>query len=76
MLPFSDISNPMNLSCPISQVDFSNNDTIIMIKHCRHIFSQNSILRWFERDVHCPLCRYDIRTYGLDISGQNTKMPK
>ena len=76
MMPFSDISNPMNLSCPISQVDFSGNDTVIMIKHCRHLFSQNSILRWFERDVHCPLCRYDIRTYGTeesDISGQNNQ---
>ena len=75
MIPFSDISNPLNISCPISQIDFSNNDTVIIIKQCRHIFSQNSILRWFERNVDCPLCRYDIRTYNTEESDINGEEP-
>jgi hypothetical protein len=59
---FSNINDPINHSCPISHMDFSNNDRVIMIKNCRHIFSVGSILRWFERNVQCPLCRYDITT--------------
>jgi len=58
---YKDILTPINYSCPISQVDFSDNDTVILLKECRHIFSVTSILQWFERDSHCPLCRYDIR---------------
>ena len=59
---FSDINNPLNYSCPISQVDFSNTDIVIMLKECHHIFCERSILQWFERNAHCPLCRHDIRT--------------
>ena len=58
---FRDIPNPLNHSCPISQVDFSNTDIVIILKECRHIFCPISLLRWFERNVHCPLCRHDIR---------------
>lgn len=61
---FGNINNPINFSCPISHTDFSANDTVIILKECRHIFSQASILRWFERNVHCPLCRQDIRING------------
>ena len=25
-------------------------------------------MRWFERNVHCPLCRHDIRNIENDIS--------
>jgi hypothetical protein len=66
---FQDISSPINHSCPICQIDFSDNDVVMMIKECRHIFSHTSIMSWFRRNVHCPLCRFDIRTYG--ISGEH-----
>ena len=64
---YKDIENPINYSCPISQLDFSHNDTVILLKECRHIFSITPILQWFERDAHCPLCRYDIRN-NVDIN--------
>lgn len=57
---FSDIENPINSTCPISQIDFQDSDTVIQINECRHIFSQNSLLQWFNRNNCCPMCRYSI----------------
>lgn len=58
---YCDINNPINTSCPISHNEFTNNTEVIMINHCRHIFLPDQILHWFENNVRCPLCRYDIR---------------
>ena len=33
------------------------------IIHCGHIFCQQEFQQWFENNVQCPVCRYDIRTY-------------
>ena len=66
---FQEIENPINTSCPISQVDFSNNDIVLQINHCGHIFSDNSLLQWFNRNHCCPMCRHSIIS---DSSNQNT----
>lgn len=29
--------------------------------HCRHIFHKECIDHWFSQNVHCPVCRADIR---------------
>jgi hypothetical protein len=29
--------------------------------YCGHFFHSRCILQWFHRDVHCPVCRADIR---------------
>ena len=65
---FQEIENPINTSCPISQTDFSNNDIVLQINHCGHIFSNNSLLQWFNRNHCCPMCRYSIIS---DSSNQN-----
>lgn len=70
-IQYEEIENPLNYSCPISQIDFSNNDMVIMLRSCRHIFSEDSILRWFERNVYCPLCRHDIRIMENVINNEN-----
>jgi len=63
---FCNIENPINSSCPISQNEFNHDSEVIMIDHCRHIFSPDQILHWFENNVICPLCRYDIRENNGD----------
>jgi Ring finger domain len=55
------ISNPLNESCPISLDSFQQNDRVSQINNCGHIFNSNELYRWFETNVHCPICRYDIR---------------
>ena len=58
---FSDIVNPLNTSCPIHLHRFENDSPVTQIIGCGHIFDRNGITNWFQRNVRCPVCRYDIR---------------
>ena len=62
IIRFGDIENPLSESCPISLEYFNNDDLIRQIIHCGHIFCQNSFQTWFNSNVRCPVCRYDIRS--------------
>lgn len=55
--------------CPISYETFTNDTIVTKINHCGHFFDTNSINRWFERNVRCPVCRYDIRQNLQNNSG-------
>ena len=58
---FSDIVNPLNASCPIHLYRFESDSPVTQIIGCGHIFDRNGINNWFQRNVRCPVCRYDIR---------------
>jgi hypothetical protein len=58
---YSDISRPTNTTCPISLEPFSDNDDVIVIRHCGHIFKPAEFETWFSSNCRCPTCRYDIR---------------
>ena len=60
---FCDIINPLNLACPISLENFNDNDQVLVIRHCNHIFSNTSLNLWFRTNCRCPVCRYDIRDH-------------
>jgi hypothetical protein len=60
---FGDIVNPINTSCPISLERFNDDDQVIIIRYCGHIFSVDELNQWFRNRVKCPVCRYDIRNY-------------
>jgi len=51
-------------TCTISLEPFEPGDRICRIRHCQHIFKRSFVMNWFERNVHCPVCRYDIRDYN------------
>ena len=57
---FSNINNPINNSCPINHETFNSNDNVIQIIPCGHIFNESSLLRWFERNTTCPVCRHNL----------------
>lgn len=61
---YSDISTPRNRSCPISILDFTDSDTVTIIRHCGHIFHTNELNTWFSNHCTCPVCRFDIRDYN------------
>jgi len=66
---YSEISNPVNTTCPITQEEFSQNQEIIQIKNCQHNFKPDALLRWFSRNSTCPFCRYNIINFNnIDIS--------
>ena len=60
---FGDIENPINTSCPISLESFQSSDTVTQILHCGHNFNTRQLNTWFQTNVRCPMCRYDIRDY-------------
>jgi hypothetical protein len=49
--------------CPISWEDFNLGDQICQIRGCGHIFKPVSLMNWLQTNTHCPVCRYDLRTY-------------
>lgn len=60
---FGDIVNPLNLACPISLENFNDNDQVLVIRQCNHIFSNTALNSWFRTNCRCPVCRYDIRDH-------------
>ena len=54
---FSEVEDPVNSVCPITQERFNPTDLVMRINHCGHLFKASAIRQWFIRNVHCPLCR-------------------
>lgn len=52
-------------TCPITLEEFQEDEQIYRIRHCRHFFKTSALQNWFSRNSHCPVCRYDIRTYEI-----------
>ena len=69
---YGDIPNPLSLSCPISLEPFNDNDMVRQIRYCEHVFSESQITQWFNNNVRCPVCRYDIRNYVSDELNNET----
>lgn len=44
-------------TCPISHNDFQTGDILCEINSCKHVFKQDEILRWFDINTSCPVCR-------------------
>ena len=71
IIRYGDIPNPLSDACPISLDEFTDDDQVRQLLHCGHIFHQHQFQEWFEGNVRCPVCRYDIRTYR-PLSRRNT----
>ena len=57
--------------CPITLDDFVIGESIYKIRHCSHIFKKQGLMNWFSRNSHCPVCRYNLQDYNMDLSEQN-----
>lgn len=62
-ITYGEIENPVSTQCPISLEPFRDTDSIVQIRQCGHIFHRQSLNEWFQQNVRCPMCRYDIRDY-------------
>jgi len=67
---YSNITTPVNNTCPISRDEFDDESEITMIRGCNHIFNRGSLREWFVNHSTCPMCRNDIRDYRV---GSNTQ---
>lgn len=59
-------NNNTNERCPITMDTFEEGDELCRIKPCGHLFKKDALLTWFQTNVRCPVCRYDIREYGVN----------
>ena len=66
---FNDMIRPVNTVCPITLLEFQDSDEVMMILHCGHVFMPNELNNWFQCNVRCPMCRYDIRNYTRGLYG-------
>ena len=48
--------------CSICFQPLETNNIVRTISRCNHIFHRECIDQWFEDNITCPICRYDIRT--------------
>ena len=65
LIPFQQGVENINTTCPITMEDFQEGEQVRQIKHCRHTFNEQSIQNWFQTNVRCPVCRYDIRDFTV-----------
>ncbi len=45
------------LVCPISLDTIEYNESVMKINRCGHIFKEQALRRWLQRDNKCPVCR-------------------
>lgn len=70
---FSQIQEPLNTRCPISLEQFDGNNEVTQILGCGHIFHPANLSSWFERNVRCPVCRFDIRNQSERTRNEESK---
>ena len=59
------ITEPINDICPITRERFHNEQNVLMIRTCKHIFNKSSLNRWLTNHNTCPNCRTVIRSRVL-----------
>jgi hypothetical protein len=70
LVRYGDIERPLSESCPISLDRFNIDDLVRQIHHCGHLFVPSQFDEWFQSNVRCPVCRFDVRNHVRD---QNTR---
>ena len=46
--------------CPIALEDFVDGEQVCRISHCGHMFKRTNLLRWFDKNTCCPVCRHNL----------------
>jgi hypothetical protein len=57
-----------DIICSVCQDTITTEDDVRRINHCEHSFHVGCIDTWFVRNVHCPVCRHDIREMTNETS--------
>jgi hypothetical protein len=52
--------------CPICLEDFQIGEQVLRIRVCGHIFKRPGLLRWFQRNNHCPVCRRNVNEQSTE----------
>lgn len=65
--PFQNIINPCTTSCSILCDDFGEDEYVVVVKHCNHIYNKDALKEWLKFRSTCPMCRHNLR-----VSTDNT----
>jgi hypothetical protein len=57
----NNVSVQLETPCAVCQDTMNVQQQTRTINACRHTFHVTCIDTWFQRNVHCPICRHDIR---------------
>jgi hypothetical protein len=60
---YENVEEPLNDRCPICLDVFQSSSEVTQIRHCGHVFNRSQLATWLERNVRCPVCRFDIRDH-------------
>lgn len=63
-------------TCPISLEDFQDGDEICKIRICNHQFKKTHLLRWFQRNNKCPVCRRNVLDYLNNQRSVSNTIPR
>jgi uncharacterized paraquat-inducible protein A len=70
------LAPPADVVCPICQShEDANSDEWRIIRHCQHRFHRDCIDTWFEQNVHCPVCRFDVRNHRRQQQAEENRLP-
>lgn len=70
---YGSIEHPLSESCPITLERFNPDDNVRQIHRCGHIFLPQAFNEWFNSNVRCPVCRFDIREHTNNNSVTTTQ---
>jgi hypothetical protein len=73
LVRYGNITRPLSETCPISMDRFSIDDQVRQIHQCGHIFMPSEFDEWFQSNVRCPVCRFDIRNHTTSNTGTSTR---
>ena len=62
-----DSKHHLNETCPITLLDFSNNETEVLTMPCNHCFIPEAIKSWLEEKPECPICRHQMDSIEVKI---------
>lgn len=66
---------PGETPCSICQDNIAINQMARQLNFCKHMFHISCIDEWFARNVHCPVCRHDIRDVHAEHHQADTSHP-
>jgi hypothetical protein len=69
VMPAKEANLADQYTCPIDLSPISDDENVMVIKHCKHAFRESNLRELFTRDVKCPMCRFDIRDHVEVTSG-------
>jgi len=70
-IKFTNELRAINNSCPITSLEFEDNQTIISLP-CSHYFDPDSINKWVrEEKAECPVCRFKLHSKEVKIDEKN-----